>query len=54
MKPYSPEPSWDLQQPSKRTITFIHPVKDKVMFAPDSIGCSTIDTLYLFNDQEIL
>lgn len=53
MQPY-PEPDWDSQVPYKRTVGFVHPVREKVMFAPESATCSAIDHIYLFNHNEML
>ncbi|CAD8059191.1 unnamed protein product [Paramecium primaurelia] len=51
-KKYQPQPQ--IGQISKRPINFIHPVKEKQMFAPDVVHCFAEDILYYFNQDEIL
>lgn len=54
MTPFNPQPGYESQVASKRTLNFLHPVKEKVMFAPEAAGCNATEHLYLFNRDEVL
>ena len=39
---------------TRRQLNFLHPVREKVLFAPDFATCTAVDTFYLLNEKEAL